>query len=94
MKKKLCVTQARPCQVLEVLVVFFCSPVAAGHVMRTWPEDAWSPVKVESHSLILCPPGEGMTSVKQLGECRERLRRELDGVVDFWLRYSHDSVHG
>uniref|UniRef100_A0A674N9Y6 N-acylglucosamine 2-epimerase n=1 Tax=Takifugu rubripes TaxID=31033 RepID=A0A674N9Y6_TAKRU len=35
-----------------------------------------------------------MTSVIQLEECRERIRKELDTVVDFWLRYSHDPDHG
>lgn len=35
----------------------------------------------------------GTMSVK-LEECRERVRTELDTVVDFWLKYSHDTVHG
>lgn len=35
-----------------------------------------------------------MTSVKRLEECRQRIGKELDRVVDFWLRYSHDTVHG
>lgn len=34
-----------------------------------------------------------MSAVK-LEECRERIRAELDNVVDFWLKYSHDTVHG
>ncbi|KAI3357470.1 hypothetical protein L3Q82_015510 [Scortum barcoo] len=34
-----------------------------------------------------------MSAVK-LEEYRERIRSELDAVVDFWLKYSHDSVHG
>lgn len=33
-------------------------------------------------------------SVVKLEECRERIRKELDNVVDFWLQYSHDTVHG
>ncbi|CAF91264.1 unnamed protein product, partial [Tetraodon nigroviridis] len=35
-----------------------------------------------------------MAAVRRLEECRERMGRELDAVVDFWLRYSHDSLHG
>lgn len=37
---------------------------------------------------------KGKMSVVKLEECRERLRTELDNVVDFWLKYSHDNVHG
>ncbi|XP_029995738.1 N-acylglucosamine 2-epimerase isoform X2 [Sphaeramia orbicularis] len=33
-------------------------------------------------------------SVVKLEECRERICRELDKTVDFWLKYSHDTVHG
>ncbi|XP_034027563.1 N-acylglucosamine 2-epimerase [Thalassophryne amazonica] len=33
-------------------------------------------------------------SVVTLAECREQIRRELDSVVDFWLKYSHDTLHG
>ncbi|XP_076023052.1 N-acylglucosamine 2-epimerase [Genypterus blacodes] len=35
-----------------------------------------------------------MTSVAKLEEYRERIRTELDGVVDFWLRHSNDTSHG
>lgn len=37
---------------------------------------------------------KGTMAVVQLKEYRERIRAELDNVVDFWLRYSHDTVHG
>lgn len=33
-------------------------------------------------------------SAPTLEEYRGRIRSELDGAVDFWLRYSHDTVHG
>lgn len=33
-------------------------------------------------------------SVEKLKEWRERIRTELDSVVDFWLKYSHDTEHG
>lgn len=29
-----------------------------------------------------------------LEKCRENIRKQLDNVVDFWLKYSHDRVHG
>lgn len=29
-----------------------------------------------------------------LQEVRERISKELDTVVDFWLKYSHDKEHG
>ncbi|KAF7210530.1 transcript variant X5 [Nothobranchius furzeri] len=34
-----------------------------------------------------------MSAVK-LEECRQHIRAQLDSVVDFWLKYSHDTVHG
>lgn len=37
---------------------------------------------------------KGTMSVVKLQACRERIRTELDSVVDFWLKYSHDTVHG
>ncbi|XP_032377567.1 N-acylglucosamine 2-epimerase [Etheostoma spectabile] len=33
-------------------------------------------------------------SVVKLEEYRERIRKELDNAVDFWLKYSHDTIHG
>lgn len=36
----------------------------------------------------------GMMFVMKLEEYQERFRRELDNVVDFWLKYSHDTLHG
>ncbi|XP_063320157.1 N-acylglucosamine 2-epimerase [Pelmatolapia mariae] len=33
-------------------------------------------------------------SVVTLEKCRENIRKQLDNVVDFWLKYSHDRVHG
>ncbi|KAM3872214.1 N-acylglucosamine 2-epimerase [Diretmus argenteus] len=33
-------------------------------------------------------------SVNQLEEYRERIRTELDRVMDFWLKYSHDTIYG
>ncbi|KAM4737847.1 N-acylglucosamine 2-epimerase isoform 3-T3 [Anableps anableps] len=33
-------------------------------------------------------------SVVKLEECRRHIREQLDGVVEFWLKYSHDTVHG
>ena len=36
----------------------------------------------------------GTMSTVKLEECLERIRTELDNVVDFWLKYSHDTVHG
>uniref|UniRef100_A0A8D3D9C4 N-acylglucosamine 2-epimerase n=1 Tax=Scophthalmus maximus TaxID=52904 RepID=A0A8D3D9C4_SCOMX len=33
-------------------------------------------------------------SVVKLEASREWIRTELDNVVDFWLKYSHDTVHG
>ncbi|KAM9342092.1 N-acylglucosamine 2-epimerase isoform 2-T3 [Pholidichthys leucotaenia] len=33
-------------------------------------------------------------SVMKLEECRRHIRAQLDSVVDFWLKYSHDTVHG
>ncbi|XP_058498171.1 N-acylglucosamine 2-epimerase [Solea solea] len=33
-------------------------------------------------------------SALKLDECRERIRKELDDVVNFWLKYSHDTEHG
>ncbi|XP_071383547.1 N-acylglucosamine 2-epimerase [Centroberyx affinis] len=33
-------------------------------------------------------------SVEKLEEYRERIRTELDRVVDFWLKHSHDTQHG
>ncbi|CAJ1055163.1 N-acylglucosamine 2-epimerase [Xyrichtys novacula] len=33
-------------------------------------------------------------SIQKLQEWREQIRTELDSVVDFWLKYSHDTVHG
>ncbi|MED6293954.1 hypothetical protein CHARACLAT_015838 [Characodon lateralis] len=36
----------------------------------------------------------GSMSVVKLEECRQHIRAQLDGVVEFWLKYSHDTVHG
>uniref|UniRef100_A0A3P8NB90 N-acylglucosamine 2-epimerase n=1 Tax=Astatotilapia calliptera TaxID=8154 RepID=A0A3P8NB90_ASTCA len=33
-------------------------------------------------------------SVVTLEKCRENIRKQLDNVVDFWLKYSLDRVHG
>ncbi|XP_027869167.1 N-acylglucosamine 2-epimerase [Xiphophorus couchianus] len=33
-------------------------------------------------------------SVGKLEECRQHIRAQLDAVVEFWLKYSHDTVHG
>ncbi|KAM9785923.1 N-acylglucosamine 2-epimerase [Neosynchiropus ocellatus] len=33
-------------------------------------------------------------SSSSLEACRERIRSELDRVVDFWLKHSHDTQHG
>ncbi|XP_069383384.1 N-acylglucosamine 2-epimerase isoform X1 [Paralichthys olivaceus] len=35
-----------------------------------------------------------MSASLKLEETRQRIRKELDTVVDFWLKYSHDTVHG
>uniref|UniRef100_A0A1A8J1W5 N-acylglucosamine 2-epimerase n=3 Tax=Nothobranchius kuhntae TaxID=321403 RepID=A0A1A8J1W5_NOTKU len=36
----------------------------------------------------------GSMSAVKLEECRQHIRAQLDSVVDFWLKYSHDTVHG
>lgn len=36
----------------------------------------------------------GTMSAARLEEFRGKIRSELDSVVDFWLRHSHDTVHG
>ncbi|XP_015254327.1 PREDICTED: N-acylglucosamine 2-epimerase isoform X2 [Cyprinodon variegatus] len=33
-------------------------------------------------------------SVVKLEECRQHIRAQLDSVVEFWLKYSHDTEHG
>ncbi|XP_012713418.2 N-acylglucosamine 2-epimerase [Fundulus heteroclitus] len=33
-------------------------------------------------------------SVVRLEECQQHIRAQLDGAVEFWLKYSHDAVHG
>ncbi|XP_034074407.1 N-acylglucosamine 2-epimerase isoform X2 [Gymnodraco acuticeps] len=37
---------------------------------------------------------EGAMSAVKLEEFRERIRKELDTTVDFWLQHSHDPLHG
>uniref|UniRef100_A0AAQ5YNL9 N-acylglucosamine 2-epimerase n=1 Tax=Amphiprion ocellaris TaxID=80972 RepID=A0AAQ5YNL9_AMPOC len=37
---------------------------------------------------------KGTMSDVKLEECREHIRSQLDNVVDFWLKYSHDTVDG
>lgn len=46
------------------------------------------------HKFIFMLSSIGTMSAVKLEECRERIRTELDNVVDFWLKYSHDTVHG
>ncbi|XP_003454289.2 N-acylglucosamine 2-epimerase isoform X2 [Oreochromis niloticus] len=38
--------------------------------------------------------GKRTMSVVMLEKCRENIQKQLDNVVDFWLKYSHDRVHG
>lgn len=33
-------------------------------------------------------------SATKLQECRQHISAQLDGVVDFWLRHSHDAEYG
>lgn len=35
-----------------------------------------------------------MSAAVKLEKCREQIRTELDNVVNFWLKHSHDPVHG
>ncbi|XP_054629630.1 N-acylglucosamine 2-epimerase isoform X3 [Dunckerocampus dactyliophorus] len=37
---------------------------------------------------------KGIMSMVKLEECREKIREELNNIVDFWLKYSHDTVYG
>jgi hypothetical protein len=37
---------------------------------------------------------EGAMSVEKLQRYREQMRTELDKVVDFWQKYSHDTQYG
>lgn len=37
---------------------------------------------------------KGSMSVVKLEDCRQHIRAQLDGVVEFWLKYSHDTEHG
>lgn len=46
------------------------------------------------HKLISMFFLKGTMSMVKLEESRERIRTELDNIVDFWLKYSHDTVHG
>ncbi len=37
---------------------------------------------------------QGTMTAALLEQYRERIQTELDRVVDFWLKYSHDKEHG
>lgn len=47
-----------------------------------------------STSRVNCLMFSGTKMAAMLKQYRERIRSELDRVVDFWLKYSHDEQNG